>query len=184
MIIQHGKNSRFSLTSQPTTSLDNAGMPKVLSATAILLDQFDSVFDGKAWHGPTLRGALRGLTAQEAGQPLTQAGHSIADIALHCAYWKYSVRRRLLQSPRGAFTWKGSNWFTLPRPLPEEEWKKILKTLDAEHDALRQAITSFPEARLEKTPRGSKFNFFQLIQGIAAHDVFHAGQIRLLKPRD
>ena len=158
-------------------------MANALSITSVLLDQLESVYHGKAWHGPTLRGSLRGITAQEASQTLTQSGHSIADIALHCAYWKYSVRRRLLQSPRGSFPWKGSNWFTLPRPLSEEEWKRILHALDEEHEALRLAIESFPEATLGQVPKGSRYCYYQLIQGIAAHDVFHAGQVRLLKAK-
>ena len=158
-------------------------MSKVPTILSVLLDQLDSVYHGKAWHGPTLRGSLRGITAKEAGKALTPSGHSIADIALHCAYWKYSVRRRIQNSKRGTFAWKGSNWFTLPKPLTEEMWDKILNTLDEEHEALRQAVDSFPEPQLGRIPKGSKYSYYQLIQGIAAHDVFHAGQVRLLKRR-
>ncbi|HQR09565.1 MAG TPA: hypothetical protein PLN21_22275 [Gemmatales bacterium] len=156
-------------------------MAKALSIATVLLDQLESVYHGKAWHGPTLRGSLHGLKALEAGAILTRSGHSISDIALHCAYWKYSVRRRLQNSKRGSFPWKGSNWFKLSRPLTEVLWDKILQTLNEEHEALRLAVESFPESRLVRVPRGSKYSYYQLIQGIAAHDVFHAGQVRLLK---
>lgn len=158
-------------------------MSQVLTILSALHDQLDSVYHGKAWHGPTLRGALRGISAQEAGKAVNQSSHSIADIALHCAYWKYSVRRRLQNSKRGTFAWKGSNWFTLPKPLTEELWHKILNTLDEEHNALRKAVESFPSSHLGRIPKGSRYSYFQLIQGIAAHDVFHAGQVRLLKAK-
>ncbi len=158
-------------------------MSQVPTTLSALLDHLDSVYHGKAWHGPTLRGSLRGIPAQEAGKALTQSGHSIADIALHCAYWKYSVRRRLLNSKRGTFAWKGSNWFTLPKPLTDELWQRILNALDEEHQALRQAVESFPNAHLGRIPKGSRYSYIQLIQGIAAHDVFHAGQVRLLKAK-
>src|SRR4051812_32350360 len=101
MIIQHGKHSRYRLTSNTSTCQDSKIMTKALSITTVLLDQLQSVYHRKAWHGPTLRGSLRGLNAHEAGETLTQSGHSIADIALHCAYWKYTVRRRLQNSKRG-----------------------------------------------------------------------------------
>lgn len=158
-------------------------MPQEFSITDVLLDQINSVYDGKAWHGPTLRGSLRGIHAREAGTIKTPGGHSIAEIAMHCTYWKYSVRRRLLKSPKGSFRWKGSNWFTVSPKLQEEEWKCILATLDEEHSALASAVQSFPSSQLTHVPKGSKYTFFQLIQGIAAHDVFHAGQVRLLKPK-
>lgn len=158
-------------------------MAKALDIATVLLDQLESVYHGKAWHGPSLRGSLRGLTTQEAGETFTRSGHSIADIALHCAYWKYSVRRRLQNTKRGDFAWKGSNWFKLPRPLTGILWSKILNTLDEEHETLRLAVETFQESRLGQIPPGSKYSYYQLIQGIAAHDVFHAGQVRLLKAK-
>lgn len=158
-------------------------MPQALAIVGVLLDQIESVYEGKAWHGPALRGSLRGITPQEAETARTRSGHSIADIALHCAYWKYAVRRRLQNSKRGAFPWKGSNWFSLPQPLTHEMWDKLLTTLDDEHEALRQAVESFPESHLARIPKGSKYSYYQLIQGIAAHDVFHAGQVRILKAK-
>src|SRR5262245_32302295 len=138
-------------------------MAKALTTTRMLLDHLESVYNGKAWHGPTLRGALRGISAALAGQKLTQSGHSIADIALHCAYWKYTVRRRLQKSARGAFPWQGSNWFTLPNPLSETQWKEILRTLDEEHELLCQAIETFSDAKLTQVPPGSRFSYYQLI---------------------
>ena len=123
-----------------------------------------------------------GLTAEEASGHRTKSGHSIAEIALHCAYWKYAVRRRLSGGKRGAFPWKGSNWFSLPSPLSNDDWKAILEILDREHDALYQVIENYSEKLLMKKQAGSRFLPIEMIQGIAAHDVYHAGQIRLLKP--
>lgn len=123
-----------------------------------------------------------GLNAQEASGHRTKSGHSIAEIALHCAYWKYAVRRRLSRGKRGAFPWKGSNWIVIRTPLLDQDWKAILETLDAEHDALYQVIEGYSEKLLMKKQPGSKFLPIEMITGIAAHDVYHAGQIRLLKP--
>jgi uncharacterized damage-inducible protein DinB len=152
------------------------------SIIQLLLTNYEQLYRGKPWHGPTLRGSLMGLTAQEASGHRSKSGHSIADIAIHCAYWKYAVRRRLSGGKRGAFPWKGSNWFSLPIPLTDANWKAILETLDAEHDALYAVIEAYPEKKLMKKQAGSRFLPIEMIQGIAAHDVYHAGQIRLLKP--
>jgi uncharacterized damage-inducible protein DinB len=154
-------------------------MTQINTAIDLLLHQLDQAFDGKAWHGPTLRGSLRGLSAREAAQART--AHSIAEIALHCAYWKYIARRRLLQLPKGSFAWKGSNWFRLPKPFSPAAWSSILQSLDQEHAALRQAVSQFPAARLHEIPTGSKVSNATLLVGIAHHDAYHAGQVRLLK---
>jgi len=156
-------------------------MAQELTISHMLLTNYEQLYRGKPWHGPTLRSSLTGITAQEAGLPRSRSGHSIADIALHCAYWKYAVRRRLTGGKRGSFPWKGSNWFTLPSPLTDENWKAIQQTLDAEHDALFAVIQEYPEKLLTKKQQGSRFLPIDMIQGIAAHDAYHAGQIRLLK---
>ena len=149
----------------------------------LLLQTIDQAFNLKAWHGPNLRGALRGLTAAEAGWRAPGGGHTIAELAVHAAYWKYAVRRKLQgeAAPRGGFPRKGSNWFRLPDPLPPEEWKAILALLDEQHRQLRDAVAAIPPAALSQKPPGTKYTRAFLAEGIALHDVYHAGQVRQLK---
>jgi hypothetical protein len=147
----------------------------------LLLGLLDESYERKAWHGPNLKGSIRGVSAQEAAWRPGPSRHSIADNVVHSAYWKYAVRRRLRAEKRGSFALKGSNWFVLPSPLSESTWKEFIGLLDAEHRALRAAVASFPAAQLDRFPQGGKVRFVSLLQGIAMHDVYHAGQIQLLK---
>jgi hypothetical protein len=148
---------------------------------AILLQALDEGYERKAWHGPNLRGSIRGVQAQAAGWHPRPDRHSIAENVVHAAYWKYAVRRRLTGEKRGSFALKGSNWFTLASPLTESSWKQYLALLDAEHRALRMAVASFPAERLRLIAPNGKVRYVYLILGIAMHDVYHAGQIQLLK---
>jgi hypothetical protein len=147
----------------------------------LLLRILDEGFERKAWHGPNLRGSVRGLDAAAAGWRPRPDRHSIADTVVHAAYWKYAVRRRLRGEKRGSFALKGSNWFDLPAPLTEPAWREYVCLLEAEHRALRTAVAELPYAQLYQTRPGSKVSNVTLIYGIAAHDVYHAGQIQLLK---
>jgi DinB superfamily len=147
----------------------------------ILLDLLDQAFDRKAWHGPNLRGSIRGLDAEQAAWRPDPARKSIAEQVLHAAYWKYTVRRRLRGDKRGSFPLKGSNWFPVYDTLDEAGWRGHVRLLDEEHRALRLAIVELPADRWPETPAGSKFTYYESVQGIAAHDLYHAGQIQLLK---
>jgi uncharacterized damage-inducible protein DinB len=148
---------------------------------AVLLELLDQAFDKKAWHGPNLSGSFRGIDAKRAMWRPAPGRHSVAEHVVHAAYWKYAVRRRLREEPRGQFPFKGSNWFTLPDPLDERGWHLFTALLRAEHGTLRESVAAFPAERLGKSPVGGKVVFQDLILGIAAHDVYHAGQIQLLK---
>jgi len=148
---------------------------------ALLLQLIDQAFDKKSWHGPNLRGSLRGMSAVLAAWRPAANRHSIAEIAVHAAYWKYTVRRRLLGEKRGSFPLKGSNWFARPNVFSEEAWKADVALLDETHRSLRAAVAGLEPAALHRKSAGAVVNNLHVITGIAAHDVYHAGQIQLLK---
>ena len=109
--------------------------------------------------------------------------HNIWEIIVHAAYWKYIVRRRLCAEARGSFPLKGSNWFERPGNgiLGEAAWKADVALLVETHRTLREAIERMSADELHYTPPGTKASNFSLIAGIASHDLYHAGQIQLLK---
>src|SRR6266478_883109 len=103
---------------------------------ALLLDLLDEAFDKKSWHGPNLRGSIRGVSAREAAWRPAPRLHNIWEYTLHAAYWKYVVRRRITGEKRGSFVLPGSNFFERPTERTEAAWKHDIGILDAEHRRL------------------------------------------------
>jgi uncharacterized damage-inducible protein DinB len=148
---------------------------------AVLLKALDQGYDHKSWHGPILKGALRGISAEQAAWRPKPSRHNIWELAIHAAYWKYSVLRRL-RPDADRFPVPGSNWFPRPQGEPSEKaWKADLAILAAMHRDLREAVDALSDAELERIPEGSKTRLEDLILGVAFHDIYHAGQIQLLK---
>jgi hypothetical protein len=148
---------------------------------AMLLDILDQSFDGHGWHGTTLRGALRGVTARQALWRPGPKRHNIWELVLHASYWKYAVARRLSGQKRGSFPRSPSNWPRVPARADAAAWRADLALLEAQHERLREVVGRLPPARLDApSPRGKWKNADQ-IHGIAAHDLYHTGQIQLIK---
>jgi DinB superfamily len=148
---------------------------------ALLLEVMDQAFDQKAWHGTTLRGALRGLTPTQALWRPAAKRHNIWELTLHAAYWKYAVRRRLADDAVGSFDRKPSDWPAIPDPADTRAWKRDVAFLENEHRRLREVVRGLSPAALSlRSPRGVWTNA-QEIHGIAAHDLYHTGQIQLIK---
>jgi len=149
----------------------------------LLLEVFDQAFGGHSWHGTTLSGSLRGVTAGQAlwrpGQG--RGGHNIWEITLHAAYWKCIVRRRLTRDPALKFPRPRSNWPELPERPDEGSWRRDVALLKREHALLRRTIARFDPARLGRRGWRSQWTNVTHIYGIASHDLYHAGQIQLLK---
>ena len=140
----------------------------------LLLEILDQGYARSAWHGPNLRQALRGVSAQRAAWRPAPGRHNIWEIAVHAAYWKYVVRRKLRGAKRGSFALEGSNWFKRPVELNEKSWRADLALLAAEHRALREAVVDYLAGKTRPLP-------VRLVFGVAFHDIYHAGQIRLLR---
>lgn len=146
----------------------------------LLLRAIDQGFDHQAWHGPTLAGALRGVTWRQALWRPHPARHNVWELALHTAYWKYAVRRRLTDGTYGGFPRAGSNWPGLPEAPAERAWRADLALLKDEHRKLRETVAGFPAAMLGTRGGRGRWTNAEMIHGVAMHDLYHAAQIQLL----
>jgi hypothetical protein len=149
----------------------------------IILRMIDEAFDRKSWHGTNLQGSIRGLTVEQASWRPHPDRHNIWEIVIHAAYWKYAVWRKFAEVPRGSFGLKGSNWFRRPAESDKskEQWAADVALLVYCHRSLRDAVSRLRPEQLDAAPAKSKVSTLSVLTGIAAHDLYHAGQIQLLK---
>jgi uncharacterized damage-inducible protein DinB len=142
----------------------------------IVLRLLDEAYEKPTWHGPNLKQSLRGITAKQAAWRPGSRRHNIWELTVHAAYWKYVVRSRIQGGKRGSFVLKGSNFWERPEngKFNDAAWRADKDLLDREHRALRESV-----AKLLRKPQPVRV--FRLLQGIAFHDIYHAGQIRLLR---
>lgn len=145
----------------------------------LLLRSFDEAYERRAWHGTNLRGALRGLSAEEAVWRPAAGRHNIWELVTHITYWKYAVWRRLTGVKRGSFTRKGSNWFESP-DATEKAWREEIAHLASHHQRLREVIEKMP-AKDFAAKSHPRYDNAALIAGVTAHDLYHTGQIQILK---
>src|SRR5690349_20242681 len=139
----------------------------------LLLANLDGAYRKHGWHGTTLRAALRGVSAEGVVWRPRAGRHNIWELTAHAAYWKYVARRRLRGAER--FPLKGSNFFASPATVDEHGWRELVDLLEEQHRLLVEAVASLSDAELREPKKQ------RLVYGVAAHDVYHTGQIQLLK---
>lgn len=139
--------------------------------TQLLLRVLDAGFDKPSWHGPNLASAIRGFDAKTAARNI-HGRKSIWQQTLHAAYWKQRVLNKVAGTSK--FPRAGSDWPKLPSKITPRAWKEDQQLLHEIHRKLRAAVEKMKPSQM--TPK-----LEWMIFGAAAHDVFHAGQIRLLR---
>lgn len=148
------------------------------SEAARIADQLRRAFDGSAWHGPALLELLADVdAAMAAAKPLPEA-HSIWELVLHIAVWDAAATRRLggeKCQPTGLAN------FPLVSKASEAAWRKTIAQTKRIHETLVKIVASLPDSRLSERVPGKRYDFYHLLHGVAQHELYHAGQIAILK---
>ena len=152
-----------------------------MSQTARLADQLKRAFYGDAWHGDSILELLAGVNAATAAaRPIANA-HSIWELLLHIRAWDDAVLRRI-----GGTAVELTNKENYPpvKDTSEAAWRRTVKSLKQTHAALVKAVAAFPDSRLLDSVPGKAedyYDFYYMFSGIVQHELYHAGQIGLLK---
>jgi uncharacterized damage-inducible protein DinB len=147
-----------------------------MSEIARLVEQLKQAHDGEAWHGPSVGEALGGVDAAGAARRPIGAAHSIWEIVHHVRAIDAQVLAHVTREPAP----DGADWPDRAE-TGERPWRAALEGLQATQRALRDAVSRLPEGRLHEPIPGKDHSYWHELLGILHHDLYHAGQIALLK---
>jgi uncharacterized damage-inducible protein DinB len=144
-----------------------------------IVDQLERAFEGDAWHGQSMSEILTNITAEQANaRPLAET-HSIWEIVLHTTAWQRAVRERLQGRPIASLP-DEQDW-----PEIEDDsnhaWCEAVRELRAEYELLREEAMQWSQRDLGEITEGQRFTVYQMLHGVIQHDLYHAGQIAILK---
>jgi uncharacterized damage-inducible protein DinB len=147
-----------------------------------IADQFRRAFDGEAWHGPSVLALLDGVTAQQAAAHPIPGAHSIWELTLHIAAWERACLRRL-NGDRAQLS-DAEDW-ELVNETSDAAWENTKQQLIDNHRELLAAIAALDESRLNEPIIADASTTFSSVyvtlHGGVQHDLYHAGQIAMLK---
>ena len=145
-----------------------------------ILDQLKRAFEGNAWHGPSLKELLIGVTAAQAHARPLENGHTIYELVRHIAVWEDVGRRRLEGDPAEVPISSPEDW-PPGDDASEAAWEQAKDALERGHQTLVDAISRVPESRLDEPILEGKSSVYVTLHGVIQHDLYHAGQIAILK---
>jgi uncharacterized damage-inducible protein DinB len=155
------------------------GMTECMTEAARIADQLRRAFEGDAWHGPALLELLADVDASTAAaHPLPDA-HSVWELVLHIAAWDDAVNRRIVFGK--AVQLNDAENFPPVKDKSRTAWKKAVAHLRKTHAKLIKTVAALPDRRLHERVPGKKYDIYFMLHGVAQHELYHAGQIAILK---
>ncbi len=143
-----------------------------------IADQLRRAFQGDAWHGPALLELLEDVDAATAAARPIPDVHSIWELVLHIEAWDGAAMKRL-SGKKTQLTGK-KNFPRVPEPT-EAAWREAVAHAKRTHETLVKIVAGLSEARLRDRCPGKKYDFYHLLHGVAQHELYHAGQIAILR---
>ncbi len=142
-------------------------------------DQLRRAFEGQAWHGDSLMELLNGVTADRAAAKPLKDVHSIWEIVSHIAFWE-AVSRRRAEGDEAQVENLGDGWIS-PTDITDAAWQQTLENLRQTNEALCETIARLDDERLKESAAGQPYSIYFLLHGVIQHNLYHAGQIAVLK---
>lgn len=140
---------------------------------------FQRAYGGSSWHGPSVRDLLSDLTAEEASAQLIPGEHNIWQLVRHIMFWQDFATRMLkgeqVNDPSDVENWPELN------DVSTTAWQKTLDELRNSQREFREALEGWDEAKLQEVVPDRSYRYYQLLYGVIHHNLYHAGQIALLK---
>jgi uncharacterized damage-inducible protein DinB len=143
-----------------------------------ILDQMDRAFSGDAWHGPPLMYLLDGISAEDASKHVVPGTHSVWELVHHVGAWNSIVQHRL-QGEMVDVTAE-RDWPPVWE-VSQPAWERALESLVESRARLRQAAAALRDDQLDEKIGATDVSRYQILHGVIQHDLYHAGQIALLR---
>ncbi len=143
-----------------------------------LIDLFERTFDGDAWHGPSVMKVLQNFPLEQMNARIGD-GHSVIELVEHMTAWRQFAIHRL----QGDKTYEVTELenFRPRENAGEEDWQKAIEALEQSQKQLLELLKDFPANELSALVDGRSYPFYVLLHGLIHHDLYHLGQIVLLK---
>ena len=150
-----------------------------MSEVKRIAGQLHASLTGPAWHGPSLLEILEGVTADEARRRPVAAAHSMAEIVPHVTAWMAAAERRLAGE---SIELEGdADW---PPVTDDFDWPAALQGLRAAAETLGVRIRTLSDddlVTIRVRSYGHEYSAYVLLHGVVQHNLYHAGQLALLK---
>src|SRR5688500_1556159 len=140
-----------------------------------LFSLLKQTYEKGAWHGPSVMEGLENISDEQAFGRLPNT-HSIIELVAHMTAWRTYIVEKL----KGNVTYKVTDELNFPQI---RNWKQAVQQLDESQAQLISAVEKFPSQKLQEQFPGPEqpFTYYNVLHGIIHHDLYHTGQIMLIK---
>ena len=145
-----------------------------------LIFQFENVFTGIPYFGAPLLTAIGNITYDKSNNSINN-GNTIAQILKHIITWRnYAIEHVKGNSEYDIKIGSDTDWSRITINN-QQEWEDLIQLFKDSQTTIIQLVNNKQDDWLSSKLKGKEFSFNYMLKGIIQHDIYHFGQINLLK---
>ena len=151
-----------------------------MNEAEVLINQINTTYSGNAWHGTNIVEALKDIDYIKASRRVLASRHTIWELVDHMTVWlevpvKIYQKKRVHHNVPIEENWK-------PMGSSQEDWEKTTKRLEKAVEELISVLKEMPLGVFDEKVLNHDFNYRNMFYGALNHNLYHLGQISILKP--
>jgi len=136
------------------------------------------VYEGNNWTDVNIAGTIEDVSCQQAQQKTVASQNTIAALLHHLYYWNGIMMQRANgENP----SIPAANGFDVDELKNENDWNDLKEKTHQSFIELANAVTNFPEEKLNETSPTGRSSYYKNFQGIVEHAHYHLGQMVMIK---
>ena len=144
-------------------------------------DALRHLYEGEVWHGPSIKEILVDMTSQDAIKRVTLKSKNIAEYLVHITNWRIFALEKLTGGDSYDIILNSEADWSVINSLDEKSWEEILQNYEEAQTELLEVVDTYTNAKLEAIVPSRKYTFYTLLHGVIHHDIYHSGQMMMLK---
>lgn len=155
-----------------------------LNQSFLAVESYGPTMKEGSFHGPSLMDAVYSVPYNKINVKPIRERHSTWEILNHCQYWMEAAET-VLTGEKMPDIQDLEDWPTHESTL--DAWKEDIRRINRAHQSLTNSVKQLDESTLNDEIQSSfhgdifTYTYRKLLHGIADHNIYHAGQISLIK---
>lgn len=149
--------------------------------TKHIKDALRRLYEGEVWHGPSIKEILIDITPEQAVKRLTPKSKNIAEYLIHITNWRTFALEKLTGSDTFDIILNSEADWSVVNEITKDKWEEIQEGYEESQKEILEVLETYTDRKLENIVSGRKYSFYTLLYGVIHHDIYHSGQMMMLK---
>lgn len=149
--------------------------------TKHIKDALRRLYEGEVWHGPSIKEILIDITPEQAVKRLTPKSKNIAEYLIHITNWRTFALEKLTGGDTFDIILNSEADWSVVNEITKDKWEEIQEAYEESQKEILEVLETYTDRKLENIVPGRKYSFYTLLYGVIHHDIYHSGQMMLLK---